>query len=1158
MNLHSLLTTLADRGVKLSINNDSLLIDAPKGVLSPELRESLAKHKTDLLSLLRHNSSINTQENTLPTIVPAPEQRYQPFPLTDMQHAFWVGRSGVIELGNVANHGYYEIESDGLDIEGLNWALQKLIVRHDMLRAVVLPNGQQQVLEEVPAYKIAVLDLRKQTQNTVIEQIELIRQRMSHQVLPTDQWPLFEIRATYLNGERVRLHISYDLQIFDAWSLLILFEEWYQIYQNPGVELPPLELSFRDYVLAEKALQNTDLYKRAQNYWFNRLDSLPPSPDLPLAKHPSEIKQQQCQRYNGRLEKAVWQQLKHRATQAGLTPSGVLIVAFAEILTIWSKRAQFTINLALFNRLPLHPQVNYILGDLSSVTLLAVDNSTSDSFGDRAIRIQQQLWQDLEHRCVSGVAVMRELARRQGTAPSAMPVVFTSTLGFSSRFSSLGQHTSTFSHFGELVYGISQASQVWMDIQVWEEKGALTFTWDVLAELFPEGMIDEMFGAYCTFIEQLAISESPWVATTQKLVSPTNNASVAAVADELLHTLFATQAPARRDAQAIVSSRRTLTYQQLYTLSNQLGHRLRRLGVRTNQLVAVVMEKGWEEIVAVLGILASGAAYVPIACDRSPERLQYILENSAAEIVLTQSWLHEQLNLPKHLVSLCIDSEDLANESSKPLQPLQTPDDLAYTIYTCGGTDAPQGVMIAHRGVVNAITQTNQTFNIKASDRLLALTALDRDLSVYDIFGTLTAGGTIVIPDAADKNNPAHWVNLIRQENITIWNSLPAQMEVLLNYVGNQTELFGRSLDKIFLGRDWIAPSLLRRLQALIDKNVRVVAVGGATETTIWNIWYEVKDIDPTAKSIPYGQAIANVQYYVFNQALVDCPTWVPGELYCSGLGLAKGYWRNDCQTRASFTIHPRTGERLYRTRDIGRYLPDGNLELLGRVNHQIRIGKYNIQPEEIELTLQQHPAVRSALVTAIEHQQNKQILVAYLVSAQKSAPAIQELTQFLQQKLPEYMLPSAFVFLDALPLLSNNKADRNTLPHPELHLDTDVPYVAPQTELEQIIATIWQEVLQLESVGIHHKFFEIGGNSLLITQVYQKLQQVLPNETEKPISLVELFKYSTVHSLAKYLKNHQETPNLIQTGQQEKEMKLGKSRIKQRLKKSQMLTNNG
>lgn len=301
--------------------------------MTTELRESLVEHKAEILMLL-YQSSISESDTSLPAVVPAPESRYKPFPLTDMQHAFWVGRSGVFELGSVANHGYYEIEGHDLDLEQLNWALQKVIERHDMLRAVVLPDGQQQVFEQVPPYQIEVLDLRGKDNQTVTSEIEVIRQRMSHQVLPADQWPLFEFRATCLDGERVRLHVSYDLQVFDAWSLFRLFDEWFQLYKNPQVELQPLELSFRDYVLAEQALQETQLYKRSQQYWLERLDNLPPAPELPLDKRPSELKQHRCKRYDRRLERTEWQRLKQRAAQAGLTPSGILLAAFAEILTV--------------------------------------------------------------------------------------------------------------------------------------------------------------------------------------------------------------------------------------------------------------------------------------------------------------------------------------------------------------------------------------------------------------------------------------------------------------------------------------------------------------------------------------------------------------------------------------------------------------------------------------------------------------------------------------------------------------------------------------------------------------------------------------------------------------------------------------------------------
>lgn len=992
MDLHSLLTNLTNKGVKLSANGDLLDIDAPKGVITSELRNSLAEHKAELLLLLRNNS-INGNL-ALPTIEPSNDQRYEPFPLTDMQHAFWVGRSGVLELGEVANHGYYEIECHNLDLERLNWALQQLIERHDMLKAVVLPNGQQQVLEQVPLYQIEILDLNGQEEEAVISQIEAIRQRMSHEVLPADKWPLFEFRATRLDRERIRLHISYDLQIFDAWSLFRLFDEWFQLYQNPDVALPPLEISFRDYVLAEQSLQKTELYSRSQEYWFSRLDNLPPAPDLPLAKNPKELKQHHNKRYEGRLERTDWQQLKQRAAGAGLTPSGVLLAAFAEILTLWSKSPQFTINIALFNRLPLHPQVNDILGDFTSVTLLAVDNSKPESFSDRSRRLQQQLWRDLEHRYISGVRVVRELARRQGTPPSALPIVFTSTLGFSS----LGQETLTFSHFGELVYGISQASQAWMDIQVWEEKGTLTFNWDVVEELFPEGLISDMFEAYCRFLKQLATSELAWIETTRQLIPPPQlaqrdaiNATAAPISDELLHTLFAAQVQHRGAEPAIISSQGILTYQELYELSNQVGHRLRRLQVRPNQLVAIVMEKGWEQIVAVMGILASGAAYVPIDPGLPQQRREYLLENSEVKIVLTQSWLNETIEWQPEIQRLCIDQEEFANESQQPLQPVQTPDDLAYVIYTSGSTGLPKGVMITHRNVVNVVVYTNQRFNIGSQDRILAVTALNHDLSVYDIFGLLAAGGTIVMPDACAAKDPAHWAELIVREKVTLWNSVPAMMKMLVESV-EQSGVLPASLRLAILGGDWLPVSLPKGLKALVP-GVEILSIGGPTETTIWNIGYLIKQVEPNWKSILYGKPMANSKYYILNEALEDCPVWVPGEMYCAGVQLAKGYWRDEEKTHAKLITHPRTSERLYRTGDLGRYLPDGNIEFLGRADFQIKLRGYRIEAGEIEAALKQHPDIKDAIVTAVgeSDESEQRRLVAYVVPKQEKASSFFE-----------------------------------------------------------------------------------------------------------------------------------------------------------------------
>ncbi|MBE8987830.1 non-ribosomal peptide synthetase [Nostoc sp. LEGE 12450] len=1022
MNLHSLLTDLSHQGIKLSANGNLLDIDAPKGVITPEIRNSLAKYKAELLALLQDNG---TSLTSLPTITPAPELRYEPFPLTDMQYAFWVGRSGVLELGNVANHGYYEIECKYLHLEKLNLALQKIIDRHDMLRAVVLPNGQQQILEQVPFYTIEVLDLRGKAEDIANAELDAVRQRMSHQVIPSDRWPLFEFRVTRLAEESFRLHVSFDLQIFDAWSLFRLFDEWFQLYQHPEESLPPLEISFRDYVLAEQSIEQTEFYKRSQAYWLNRLDDLPPAPDLPLAKSPKEITHHQNKRYEGRLESTQWQQLKQRAANVGLTPSGVLLAAFAEILTLWSKSSQFTLNLALFNRLPLHPQVNDILGDFTSVTLLAVDNAHSESFTQRSRRLQQQLFQDLEHRYISGVRVIRELARRQGTAPSAMPVIFTSTLGFSS----LGQETLTFSHFGELVYGISQASQAWMDIQVWEEKETLTCNWDVVEELFPEGLISDMFEAYFYLLKQLATSESAWLETNKQLIPPPQlaqrhniNATAVTTPEETLHTMFAAQAQQCGTAPAVISSQRTLTYQELYTLSNQLGYKLRRLGATPNQLIGVVMEKGWEQIVTVMGILASGAAYVPIDPGLPKQRREYLLANSEVKIVLTQSWLNEKLEWPSGIQRLCIDTEELANESDEPLQPAQTPDDLAYVIYTSGSTGLPKGVMISHRNVVNVVVHTNQRFNIGCQDRILAVTALNHDLSVYDIFGLLCAGGAIVILDACGVKDPTHWAELMIREKVTLWNSVPAIMQMLVEYAESQSVTIPASLRLVIMGGDWLPVSLPNRLKTLVP-DVEILSIGGPTETTIWNIGYLITEVDPNWKSIPYGKPMANAKYYILNEALEDCPVWVPGQMYCAGVQVAQGYWCDAEKTVAKFITHPRTQERIYCTGDLGRYLPNGNIEFLGRADFQVKIRGYRIELGEIEATIKQHPGVKDAIaVTLPGAEQSHQQIIACIVPDQQQAETLFETemadsaeTQQLWQNLVEKGANIAQQNLDAV-----------------------------------------------------------------------------------------------------------------------------------------------
>ncbi|MBW4649609.1 MAG: amino acid adenylation domain-containing protein [Kastovskya adunca ATA6-11-RM4] len=1103
--IEEFLSDLSSLDVKLWVDGDRLHCSAPKGVLTSTLQAQLAERKPEILTFLNQYNfdRLSARYQPLPTLTPNLAERHQPFPLNEMQQAYWIGRNSFFEGGNVAIHVYTEIESTDLDLERFNLAWQKLVERHDMLRAVVHSDGQQQILEQVPPYHIELLDLRGQDSDTIASKLSAIRDRLSHQVLPIDQFPLFEICATQLDDHHFRLHISVDGLCVDGWSAQVLLQDLVKFYQNPQINLPPLELSFRDYVLEEIAFQESPTFQRSLDYWQKRLPTLPPPPDLVLAKAPGSLTQPQFKSWDTKLEREIWQPLKLRAAKAGLTPTGILLAAYAEVLTLWSKSPRFTLNVPRFNRLPLHPQVNDIIGEFASFTLLEVDNSRQESFQDRARRLQEQLWKDLEHQYVSGVRVLRELSKIQGRTTGAIaPVVFTTTP------QTVGSHldssrASLFKELGEVVYTISQTPQVWLDCQYMEAEDSLFLNWDGVEDMFPAGLVDDMFDAFCRLLRQLATEEEAWQEQRRQLIPPKQleqrtaiNDTAVPMPETLAHTLFAAQVSQRPQQAAVITPHLTLTYEELYRRSNQVGHRLRKLGALPNTLVAIVMEKGWEQIVSVMGVLASGAAYLPIDPGLPKERLWYLLENGEVKLVLTQSYLRERLEFPEGIQCLCLDNEELAGESDQPLEPVQKPDDLAYVIYTSGSTGLPKGVMVAHQSVVNLAIHTNQSFKVSSSDRVLALTALNHDLSVYDIFGLLTAGGTLVIPDASAQRDPAHWLELMQKERVTVWNSVPPMMEMLLDYAASRSDVQLPDLRLTFLGGDWLSVTLPNRLKALAT-NVRLVSIGGPTETTVWNIWYPVEAVNPDWKSIPYGRPIANTKYYVFNEALEDCPVWVPGELYCAGMGLAKGYWRNEEKTRANFINHPVTGERLYKTGDLGRYLPDGTIEFLGRADFQLKIRGYRIEPGEIEAALVEHPAVEASVVKAVGEQRGQERLVAYLVSDQEQAPAVDELRSFLREKLPEYMVPSAFVWLDTLPLSANGKIDRQAFPEPDTIIaKPEKSFVLPHTSLEKVMAGIWSEVLGVEQIGIHDNFFlDLGGNSLLATQVMAHVRETLQVE---------------------------------------------------------------
>ncbi len=1102
----------------------------------------------------------------LPAIVADRAGRHQPFPLTDVQQAYWIGRSGAFELGQVGTHLYLEMDAPDIDLRRLGAALNRLIERHDMLRAVVQPDGRQQILEQVPPYEIALLDLEGRTPADAERELEAVRRRMSHQVLPADRWPLFEVRGSRLPDGRTRFHVSFDFLIGDAWSCQILLRELSALYTDPGAALPPLAISFRDYVLATLALEQSAAFERALAYWRGCLAELPPPPELPLARSPLELDQPHFVRRTALLPPAAWQRAKQRASRAGLTPSGLLLAVYAEVLAAWSKSPRFTVNLTLFNRLPLHPQIHELVGDFTSLTLCAVDNSQPAPFVDRARRIQDRLWEGLDHRLVSGVRVMRELARGHGGAARAlMPVVFTSTLNLAPPEAPPATTATTADTAGEPEgpppaqgYEISQTPQVWIDHQVSERRGWLNCTWDVVEDLFPPGLIDEMFAAFRGLLERLAAAvpeaeageageaagalPPAWRQDRWELAPAAQLAERAAInaapalqapPPGLLHTLIA--APSARPA--IAAPGRVLTYAELHHRAAALARQLRALDARPGTLVAVVMEKGWEQVVAAYGILGSGAAYLPIDPDLPAERRSWLLADGGVEIAVTQPWLEERFALagewPRTLRRLTVRAEmpegatrqhgaDVADgaEGAEGAEaaggvvaaaPGQSAGDLAYVIYTSGSTGQPKGVAIDHRGAVNTVLDVNQRFGVGPDDRVFALSSLSFDLSVYDLFGTLAAGGTVVFPAADLRRDPEHWTERLDACGVTIWNSVPALLEMLVDFAAEQARPLPGALRLAMLSGDWIPVQLPDRIRALAP-DAEVVSLGGATEASIWSILYPVREVEPGWRSIPYGRPMSGQTFHVLDEALAPRPTWVPGHLFIGGVGLARGYWGDAEKTAASFITHPRTGERLYRTGDLGRYLPGGDIEFLGREDSQVKVRGYRVELGEIEAALCRHPAVREAVVMAFAGDRpGDKRLAAYVVTGvaapvsppaaagtavtpePAATPEIHELREHLRRSLPDYMVPAAFVFLPALPLTANGKVDRQALPRPGQHRPEERRrYVAPRSEVETVLATICGEALGVERLGVDDDFFELGGDSLMAVRAIFRIRKAV------------------------------------------------------------------
>jgi amino acid adenylation domain-containing protein len=1025
----------------------------------------------------------------------------EPFPLTPMQQAYWIGRQKDQVLGGAGTClAYAEIDGHDIDRYRLRKAIHALLLRHEMLRMRLLDDGRQQILNESPWRDLTVRDLRGRPRTDVEQKLRSVRDECACLTLDPAAGRVFDASLTLADDGFSRVHLALDLLAVDGHSLQILLGDLGRLYGNPARPLPPLEYTFRRY-LAEQPTGSARDRDSAIRYWRQRLPDLPSRPGLPLAQEPEAITKPTVHHVEHRLSGSDWDLLCGHARARGLTPAMVLATAYAETVGLWSAEPRFLINLPLFNRKKIHPAVPHLVGDFGNLLLLPVDVTATMSFGDRAHAIRSALLGNLQHADFFGVEVLRELTTTRLDTNHA-PVVFTYNIRDGESFD------SDVRQLGELAYLSGRTPQVWTDHVVLRVGDEIRLIWAATKELFPPDMIDEMAAAYFDVVHRLT-EDAAWSRPTavslprpQQQARATANQTAAPESGALLHERFFQRAREHPDRTALVwGDNGHMSYEQLADAALRVAAALTHRNVRLEEPVGIALPRGPEQIAAILGVLASGAAYVPMT-GQPRSRRELIARRAGARFVITGS--HDDNGSGTQSLIYA----DALTATPMPGPTIGSPGDLAYVIFTSGSTGEPKGVELTHRAAVNTIDHINTRFAVGEDDRAFAVSSVNFDLSVYDIFGLLSVGGSLVLLDEQHHTAPEAWVELVSHHRVTIWDSVPALLDMLLTAAGPGLSL--PDLRLALVSGDWIDLDLPGRVAAATQGRCRFIALGGATEAAVWSNAFEVLDQSPDWPSIPYGFPLGNQHHRVVDQQGRDRPDWVPGELWIGGVGVARGY-RGDPDTTASrFVEH--AGQRWYRTGDLVRYRPGGILEILGRLDHQVKVQGNRIELGEVEAALRDCQQVARAAVVAAGKGLGRH-LVAFIIAATNTID-LDIIRTHMSAAVPSYMAPTRYLIVDELPLNTNGKIDRTTLTA-WTSLDTAAaPSEPPRPGRERQLAEEWNLLLTNKVRGRDDNFFALGGNSVLAT----RLSRVLRAKFGAIASVRDLFTSPTVTEMAALL----------------------------------------
>ncbi|MBD2339090.1 amino acid adenylation domain-containing protein [Calothrix sp. FACHB-156] len=1045
-----------------------------------------------------------------PPLIPVTRDS-QPIPLSWSQQRLWFLEQ--LEGSSAAYNMPAAVKLQGnLNINALEQALDEIVRRHEVLRTSFQTiNGvPSQVIGTAVSLTLPIIDLQELPETEQVQQVQQLIITAAAKPFNLAIAPLMRSQLLRLGKQSHVLVMNLHHIVCDGWSVGVFIQELSTLYaafaEGKSSPLPELAIQYADFAVWQRQWLNGEVLAKKLDYWKQQLAGAPPLLELPSDRPRPPVQSYHGGNYEFTVDAELTRKLKSLSQQSGVTLFMTLQAVFVTLLHRYSGQTDILIGTPIANRD--HSEVEPMIGFFVNTLVLRSQITDNPKFSQLLQQVRRGALEAYTYKDVPFEQIVEALQPERNLSHSPLFQVMFIWQNTPSQNLELPGLTLTPLPIETVTAKFD------LTLSMGETPQGLVGGWEYNSDLFDVETIERLAHHFQNLL--IAVTTNPeqpvgllpllTAAEEQKILFEWNNTEAEYPSNLCLHQLFEAQVEQTPNAVAVsMENGEELTYVELNFRANQLAYYLQSLGVGSDQLVGICVERSLNMVVGLLGILKAGGAYVPLDPKYPTERLAFMIQDAQVEVLLTQQHLVNSLPETEAKI-ICLDQDWLAISSYSPQSPpgLQSPNDLAYVIYTSGSTGKPKGVQIMHSAVVNFLTSVAQEPGITATDIVLSVTTLSFDIAVLEIFLPLIVGAKVVLVSTDNSQDGYALQKLLLASQATIMQATPATWRILLASGWHGTDQL-----KIFCVGEALSRDLANQL---LVRSREVWNAYGPTETTIWSTIYQV---EPGEGTILIGNPIANTQIYLLDSYGQPVPIGVAGELHISGAGLARGYRNRPELTQDKFIkFNPQSTvnsqqSTLYKTGDLARYKSDGNIEYLGRIDHQVKLRGFRMELGEIEAGIIAHPQVKQAVVIVREDQPGNKHLVAYVIP-QQEAPTNSELRQLLQQRLPEYMIPNIFVFLEAFPLTPNGKIDRRAFPAPDLEANSQNNLVLPHNHIEKSLAQIWCEILGLQQVGIHDNFFDLGGDSIISIQVIARA-----NQLGIQLTLKQIFQSQTIAELA-------------------------------------------